>query len=83
MAKVIDGIEYDAETVASVREDLLAEVAETAEDLADSRRSLAEAEAELHVRIRRAIEHGCSPTKIARAAQLSRERIYQIRDGRR
>jgi DNA-binding phage protein len=42
-----------------------------------------EAEANLADHIREALAEGGSVTKIARAAGLSRERIYQIRDRRR
>lgn len=41
------------------------------------------AEQVLHGAIRRAIEAGESVTEIAEAAKISRERVYQIRDGRR
>jgi DNA-binding phage protein len=42
-----------------------------------------EADAEWRSTIRRAIEMGVPVTRIAAAAGVSRERVYQIRDGRR
>lgn len=63
--------------------DWLAEIAKQ-RDVLDLRRGFAaEAEKELAVLIRGAVEAGGSVTGIARAAGLSRERVYQIRDGRR
>lgn len=56
--------------------------AERAEIVAD-RASIKEHEAELAAYIREALGYGIGVTTIARAAGLSRERIYQIRDGRR
>lgn len=40
-------------------------------------------DAELAELVRKALAEGIGPTEIARVAGLSRERIYQIRDGRR
>lgn len=40
-------------------------------------------DAELAELVKRALSEGMGPTEIARIAGLSRERIYQIRDGRR
>jgi hypothetical protein len=41
------------------------------------------AETKLHGLIRDALADGISATSIAEAAGLSRQRVYQIRDGRR
>ena len=50
----------------------------------DYRRDIAaDREQALHTAIRTAITAGVSVTEIARLSDLSRERIYQIRDGRR
>lgn len=40
-------------------------------------------DAELAALVKKALAEGVGPTQIARIAGLSRERVYQIRDGRR
>ena len=44
---------------------------------------IARIDAELAELIKRALAEGLGPTEIARIAGMSRERVYQIRDGRR
>lgn len=65
------------------REDACLVVAESAADLVYARDRVKAVERELAAAIQFALKEGASVTVIARAARLSRERIYQIRDGRR
>lgn len=51
--------------------------------LAERREAEREQEMEWREMIRRALDAGWSVTNIASAAGCSRERVYQIRDGRR
>lgn len=52
------------------------------DDITDAAQAIASAIENRDDLIRRAIANGVPRTHIARAASLSRERIYQIRDGR-
>lgn len=68
---------------AAVIEESLDEVCDAREALKYARDTVKAAEAELAERVRYAIKDGASVLDAARAAGLSRERIYQIRDRRR
>ena len=74
---------YEEEDRARMREDITADIAEMRQTLALLRDDIKQAEAEMARQVREAFQYGASATKLARAAGLSRERIYQIRDGRR
>lgn len=63
--------------------DHLFAIRERRDDLASLRRSVADTEAEIADRIRRALAAGAGATETSRAAGISRERVYQIRDSRR
>lgn len=62
---------------------VLDEIRMARENLTDLRRDVVSAEARVATQVREALKEGVGATAIARAAGLSRERVYQIRDGRR
>lgn len=76
-----------AARVAADRKDaarqVLEEIREHRENIKYLRQCVKDAEAEMARSIQEALTYSAGPTAIARAAGLSRERIYQIRDGRR
>lgn len=74
---------YEAEDIAARLVDLYEQVADNRRILIGLREHVAEAETEIANDIREALSLGASPTKLARATGLSRERIYQIKDNRR
>lgn len=63
--------------------DLLGEVSEVASDLAAERQAVKESEKRLAQAVKSALKEGAPVSGVARAAGLSRERVYQIRDDRR
>ncbi|HET6910174.1 MAG TPA: hypothetical protein VFH54_12600 [Mycobacteriales bacterium] len=63
--------------------DVLAEIRETADDIRAARDEISRREKYLAEQVKEALNYGAGATAVARAAGLSRERIYQIRDGRR
>lgn len=74
---------YEAEDIAARLTDLYEQIAENRRILVGIRVNAVAAEVEIAEDIREALSLGASPTKLARATGLSRERIYQIRDNRR
>lgn len=62
---------------------LSSDVATAARNLATARGRVARREEELADVIRAALSEGWSATVIAEAAGLTRQRVYQIRDGKR
>lgn len=64
-------------------QDAGADIADHRADIAHLREEIKAAEQDLANSVREAFEYGGSATKLARIAGLSRERIYQLRDGRR
>lgn len=71
------------EETARLHADIAQEVAEVAHGLALTRQAVKDAEVELAEAIKDALSEGVGATQVARAAGISRERVYQIRDGRR
>lgn len=61
--------------------DLLIGVAEATEALRDAQAALDEAEARRDAAVRLAVERGCRVIDVAEAAEVTRGRVYQIRDG--
>jgi hypothetical protein len=59
------------------------ELATAKANLAGCRQWVKEAEQELALAVQRALAENVSASVVARAAGISRERVYQIRDGRR
>jgi hypothetical protein len=58
-------------------------LAEAAGGLRFARQAVKDAEAELSRAVKGALKAGVAATTVAQAAGISRERVYQIRDGRR
>lgn len=71
------------ESLKLAAEDYAMRIRDVRSNIEIARQDIADSEAELHDLVRNAISEGVSVTALARAAGLSRERIYQIRDGRR
>jgi DNA-binding phage protein len=71
------------EEMARVHADIALEVEQAAHTIVLLRQDVKAAEAELAEQVKYALEQGVGVTQVARAAGLSRERIYQIKDGRR
>ena len=69
--------------MARVERDWLEDIRQRRAWVANARKDAERAEADMADLIRLAVKAQVSVTEIARAAGLSRERIYQIRDGRR
>lgn len=63
--------------------EVLDQITETARAITLSREDIKGWEADLARYVKEAFEHGATGPQLARATGLSRERIYQIRDGRR
>lgn len=68
---------------AALRADIASEVEAAAYELTLCRQAVKDAEKELARNVQYALGEGVGVTQVARAAGLSRERVYQIRDGRR
>lgn len=71
------------QALAEVHAEIALEVAEAAGTIALLRQDVKDAEAALARQVKYALKEGVAVTQIARAAGISRERVYQIRDGRR
>ena len=64
-------------------EPALARVHDAQEDVLAAREALSTADAELSQAVQVALLHGVSAVQLAEALDVSRARVYQIRDGRR
>lgn len=63
--------------------DVLQEIGGHIDTLTLLRKDIKETEAEVASLVKEAFKYGATGPQLARATGLSRERIYQIRDGRR
>lgn len=61
----------------------MSDISKAARDLATARERVAAAEEKLARVIRIALHNGLPATEIAELAGISRQRVYQIRDGKR
>lgn len=68
---------------AALVQDVLGEVADAASDLDSARREVKAMEKALAKIVKYALQEGAPATSVAQAARLSRQRVYQIRDGSR